>query len=342
MEGESTMLDSSVTLGQNQREIIDYMREAYHIEDIKIRPGGKHIHVEYVYQGRRIKDTLPRHGKSGDPNWVEVRKHDLRRTLGDPPPPPAPKPTRTLEEMTQALQEKVDLKAGTAMSAVIDPGRMKATITAATGKSTTPTPVLQRRFPCTVASYSTSIWLSLGAELCAAISDAFSPEKYRFTVSFVYPGTWVVRPIPVKNGTGRAIETDKHRLRGTSTDTVKQLGEFRATRAEAVIFGRRVEFRLLEKPEITAPPAAPEEAPQPEPVVEAVGSTAVITSVIPVEPPSRPVEPPPAPPIPPADPRERLRAVLRAIKDIEDEGTYQLINSYGWRWRAADIGLEDE
>jgi hypothetical protein len=54
-----------------------------------------------------------------------------------------------------------------------------------------------------------------------------------------------------------------------------------------------------------------------------------------------------APPPPPADPRERLRHVLRLIRQIEEEGVYRLIpndsigNSNGWRWRATDIGLED-
>jgi len=68
----------------------------------------------------------------------------------------------------------------------------------------------------------------------------------------------------------------------------------------------------------------------------------VIQSVLPLVPPS-PITAPPPPPAPPADPRERLRHVLRMIKQIEDEGTYRLIpDNNGWRWRANDIVLEDE
>ena len=337
-------LDSNVTLGAHQREIIDWMRETYQIEDIRIRPGGKHIHVEYVYKGKRIKDTLPRHGTRGD-DWVDTRKHDLRRTLGTPPEPPA-KLTRTLDEMTQALQEKVDLKTTTAVGTTVllpphvAPGGMRATITdSGSGKSTVPTPVLQKRFPCTVAAYKDGIWFGLGAELSAAMQGAFKGD-HRFVVAFVYPATWVVRPIPAKNGSGRAIEVDKHRLRGSSADTVKQLGLFRATPAEATIYARRVEFRLLEKPHLITPAAEPEEAPVPEPVpVEAVPAV----EFLPAPPIPVPAPPPPAPPPLPADPRERLLHVLRLIKAVEDEGTYRLIpDNNGWRWRAFDIVLEEE
>jgi hypothetical protein len=51
---------------------------------------------------------------------------------------------------------------------------------------------------------------------------------------------------------------------------------------------------------------------------------------------------PPAPPPAPVNQRERLRAVLRAIKEIEDEGVYSLIPGDQWRWRAYDIKLEDD
>jgi hypothetical protein len=321
------MLDTGgISLKGGQREIIDYMRNVYRIDDIRIRPGGKHLHVEYVYAGQKHKDTLPR-GTGGDRNWIDARKHDLRKYLGKPPAFFNNQPRRSLDDMTDELQAKADLLSTTAIGAVIDP-QPQAVIQPGSGKtSTAPPPIEQKRFPCTIGTlqHSTDLSLYLGRELAEAMDRQFGTNRH-YTVVYHHPHRWSAHP---SREAGRMIESGNYRLRCGGAEAIKRLGKFPASRSEAHLRHNRVEFKLLELPN----PATLTETLS---TVKPSGGLTGVAAAITIAP---PLMPPPAPP--PADPRERLRSVLRLIKAIEDEGTYQLVNANGWRWRAADIGLED-
>jgi hypothetical protein len=341
-------LQTSVSLKGAQREIIDYMRDVYQIDDIKVSGGGRHLHIEYVYAGRRYQNTLPQ-SSGGDPNWISTRKHDLRRELGEPPPPLTTK-KRTLDEMTQELQARAaNLQSGTAMATAIIQPSHKPIITAAApvivpgiGKTdTAPPPIPQRRFPCTIGTkkgdYDHDITFYLTRELSDAMEAAFGKNR-RYVVAYHYPQHWIVRP---SRDAGRAIEPAHYRLRATGTEAIERLGRFMATGAEAVLKHNRVEFKLLAMPVRLAPPE-----PEPEPIkVMPPPAPAPVEEPIKLAP--LPVQdtttaPPTPPPAPSLDPRERLRDLLRQIKAIEAEGIYQLVNRNGWRWRAADIGLDED
>jgi len=348
-----------VTLRGQQREILDYMRDVYRIEDIRVRPGGKHLHIEYVYEGKRHKDTMPRgSGSSDHGNWIDTRKHDLRRVLGDPPPPLTEKPKRTLDDMTNELQTKSDLLTGTALGAVLDPPRPVIT---GTGKTTTaPPPIKQKQFAINIGTTHGAnrtggdIVFYMTKELVEAMERQFGKDRHWIT-TYHYPVTWTIRP---SREAGRAIEPGRFRLRASGGDALKKLGHFPSMGAKALIRHNRVELSLDMIPEkilfgIEAAhtpaepiPAEPVEsledlglAPPQQAMV--VHEEPVVQPIVPVIPPiPQPAEPPP--PAPPADPRERLRHVLRLIKQVEDEGTYRLIpDNNGWRWRANDIVLED-
>jgi hypothetical protein len=321
------MLDSNISLRGPQREIIDYMRTAYGIEDIKVRPGGKHIHIEYVYRGQTHKDTLP-NGHAVDPNWISVRKHDLRKELGDPPAVVAPPPRRrSLEEMTQEAQAKADLLASTAIATVVLPSKSSTVIPAIpagmgkTAPATSPIPL--PKFACSVGSlkHSNDISFYLGKELGDAMDTQFGAGR-RYVIGYSHPGLWTARPSMTD---GRAIETN-HRLHCRGSETIKKLGKFQGTKCEAMLHHNRVEFRLAAPVELLKPQFPP------------TGEIQKTSEPVPMPEPHKP-EPVASPP--PADPRERLRSVLRQIKEIEEEGTYRLISENGWRWRANDIGLED-
>jgi hypothetical protein len=335
-------------LSSQQRAVIDYMRSVYQIDDIKVRAGGKHLHVEYVYAGRRHKDTFPR-GRGLDPNWVDTRKHDLRKELGSPPADP-PQPTkRKLDDMTQEVQARADLLGSTAAGAVIHP---KAKATIATGKTATaPPPVPHQHYGCTIGTLknSTNIAFYLGLELYAAMELQFGKGR-RYVFSYHHPNTWTARP---SRDAGQIIDPANHRLRCAGAEAIKRLGMFASTKAEAIIHHNRVEFRMalptvVVKPQVFVESIETVEAP-PEPATVAVPVAVVTAPMSPAElvpfVAGKPVQvvgaPPAPPPASPTNPADRLRHVLRQIKQIEEEGTYQLINSNGWRWRAADIGLED-
>jgi hypothetical protein len=325
------MLDTGgYNLKGGQREIIDYMRNVYRIDDIRIRPGGKHLHVEYVYAGQKHKDTLPR-GTGGDPNWIDTRKHDLRKYLGEPPQSLNHNLRRSLDKMTDELQAKADLLNTTAIGAVIDP-QPKAMIQPGSGKtSTAPPPIEQKHFPCTIGTHqnSTDLSIYLGRDLVEAMDRQYGANRH-YTIVYHHPHHWTAHP---SREAGRLIESGNHRLRCGGAEAIKRLGKFPASKASAYLRHNRVEFKLLELPN----PATPTETVST--VKPVAAATAPFNPPIVIAPPL--AVPPPAPPVPPDDPRERLRHVLRLIKQIEDEGTYQLINANGWRWRAADIGLED-
>ena len=184
-------------LSSQQRAVIDYMRSVYQIDDIKVRAGGKHLHVEYVYAGRRHKDTFPR-GRGLDRNWVDTRKHDLRKELGDPPGD-LPQPTkRNLDDMTQEVQARADLLSTTAAGAVIRPAKTaKAMI--ATGKTATaPPPVPHQHYGCTIGTLknSTNIAFYLGLEPCTAMELQFGRDgatSFRTTSPTCGPRAPVVR-----------------------------------------------------------------------------------------------------------------------------------------------------
>jgi hypothetical protein len=346
-EREETVLNTSgINLRGYHREIIDYMRDTYGIEDVTVKRGGKHLQLEYVYAGRRHKNTLPRNNYS-DRNWLDTRKHDLRKELGEPPSlAPDAKSKRSLDDMTNEIQAKADLMTTTAIGAVIEP-IAKPTISQpqpispGTGKTTTTKPVVQQKtFACTIGALKNDIAFYLGRELAEAMDRQFGKNR-RYVVVYHYPNAWTAKP---SRDAGRAIEEPNHRLRCTGTEVIKRLGgRFPATKAEAIVRHNRVELRLTEPMElvkaildaIETPPA--QEAARP--------AAAPYTAPMPIPEPVPVPEPPPAPPPPPPPPvnqRERLRAVLRAIKEIEDEGIYTLIPGDQWRWRAYDIKLEDD
>lgn len=334
-EREETMLDSSITLRGPQREIIDYMRDVYRIDDIKVRPGGKHLHIEYVYEGRRHKDTLPR-GKGGDPNWISVRKHDLRKELGEPPPPDQPA-KRKLDDMTQEVQAKADLLTSTAIGSVIGTGKT----------APPPAPLHRHTTACTIGTSRNSSDLSfyLTKELALAMEKQFGKGR-RYVATYHYPSTWTVRP---SRDSGRAIEMGNHRLRVAGTEAIKRLGRFASTKAQAVLHHNRIEFHLEEMPVVDQQPAGtgsiarPDTPMSPRKAALETERQAYIAEPV-VDAPVAPVAIPVAPVVaPPVDPRERLRDVLRQIKQIEGEGYYRLIpDNDGWRWRANDIVLEQE
>src|SRR5215471_4105234 len=241
-----------VTLRGQQREILDYMRDVYRIEDIRVRPGGKHLHIEYVYEGVRHKDTMPRGSGSKDHgNWIDTRKHDLRRVLGDPPPAViTEKPKRTLDDMTNELQTKSDLLSGTAMGAVFDPPR--PVITTGTGKTTTaPPPIKQKQFAIHIGTtHGTNrtggdIVFYMTKELVEAMERQFGKDR-RYITSYSYPATWSIRP---SREAGRAIEPGRFRLRASGGDALKKLGHFPSMGAKALIRHNRVEFSLDMIPE---------------------------------------------------------------------------------------------
>ena len=227
-------------LSSQQRAVIDYMRSVYQIDDIKVRAGGKHLHVEYVYAGRRHKDTFPR-GRGLDRNWVDTRKHDLRKELGDPPGD-LPQPTkRNLDDMTQEVQARADLLGSTAAGAVIQPAKAKATI--ATGKTATaPPPVPHQHYGCTIGTLknSTNIAFYLGLELYTAMELQFGKGR-RYVFSYHQPNMWTARP---SREAGQIIDPANHRLRCGGADAIKRLGVFSSTKADAIMHHNRVEFRM--------------------------------------------------------------------------------------------------
>jgi hypothetical protein len=354
-EREETMLNTSgINLRGYHREIIDYMRDTYGIEDVTVKRGGKHLQLEYVYAGRRHKNTLPRNNYN-DRNWIDTRKHDLRKELGEPPPlAPEAKSKRSLDDMTQEIQAKTDLMTTTAIGAVIEP-IAKPTISQpisqpGTGKTITAQPaVKQKTFACTIGALKNDIAFYLGRDLAEAMDRQFGKNR-RYVVVYHYPNAWTAKP---SRDAGRAIEEPNHRLRCTGTEVIKRLGgRFPATKAEAIVRHNRVELRLTEPMELVkaildaieaAPPTpAPKEAARPAatPYTAPVVTPFIETPLAPEPPIPPPAPPPPSAPAP-VNQRERLRAVLRAIKEIEDEGIYTLIPGEEWRWRAYDIKLED-
>jgi hypothetical protein len=92
--------------------ITDYLREAYRITDVDLHRGGKHYKCTFTYNGKRVQITLPL--SPSDNNWVNIKKGDIRRTLG---PPSAPTGNghvpRTLEAMTAALPAAVEVPTST-------------------------------------------------------------------------------------------------------------------------------------------------------------------------------------------------------------------------------------
>jgi hypothetical protein len=244
--------------------------------------------------------------------------------------------------MTQEVQARADLLGSTAAGAVIHP---KAKATIATGKTATaPPPVPHQHYGCTIGTLknSTNIAFYLGLELYAAMELQFGKGR-RYVFSYHHPNTWTARP---SRDAGQIIDPANHRLRCAGAEAIKRLGMFASTKAEAIIHHNRVEFRMMlpvsttfeAEPAIAMPATAIATPPRAE-----VGAPVAPIAIVMSEP--RPIRA--APPPPPADPRERLRHVLRLIRQIEEEGVYRLIpndsigNSNGWRWRATDIGLED-
>jgi hypothetical protein len=81
--------------------ITDYLRETYRVTDVDLSRRGKHCKCAFTYNGKRVTVTLPL--SPSDANWVAIKKGDIRRALGPPPPPANGHAPRKLEAMTQTL-----------------------------------------------------------------------------------------------------------------------------------------------------------------------------------------------------------------------------------------------
>ncbi len=85
------------------RPILDYLRDEYNITDvvaIQAATGG-HSKLTFRYRDEPQTVTLP--NSPGDRRWLKIKKGDIRRLLGPPPPKPAPRPKRNLTDMTAQL-----------------------------------------------------------------------------------------------------------------------------------------------------------------------------------------------------------------------------------------------
>ena len=153
---------------------------------------------------------------------------------------------------------------------------------------------------------------------------------------------WTARP---SREAGQIIDPANHRLRCGGADAIKRLGVFSSTKADAIMHHNRVEFRMA-LPTVVVKPQVFVESVETVEAVETVVVAPAPIAIVPPVPPPMPVQikavPPAPPPASPTNPADRLRHVLRQIKQIEAEGVYKLIPvDEDWRWRAADIGLED-
>ncbi len=87
----------------SHRPILDYLRDEYNVTDTSViqNARGGHYKMTFRYRGEPRTVTLP--SSPGDPNWIQIKKGDIRRLLGPPPPRYQTKQKRTLTDMTAQL-----------------------------------------------------------------------------------------------------------------------------------------------------------------------------------------------------------------------------------------------
>ena len=81
------------------RELSDYLRQEYHVNNIRIERGGRHPKLCFAYKGQTF--SVPTNSSS-DSNGKHSAIRELQSLLGAPPAKPA-KQSRRLEEMMRSL-----------------------------------------------------------------------------------------------------------------------------------------------------------------------------------------------------------------------------------------------
>jgi len=77
-------------------DVLALLRDDYGVTDAKLDRGGSHPRVTFTYDGEPRHVTL--NNKAFSPRAFDMKRQDIRRLLGDPPPRPT-RERRTMEEM---------------------------------------------------------------------------------------------------------------------------------------------------------------------------------------------------------------------------------------------------
>lgn len=313
-------------MNANVEPIIDYIVESYGIPrtDIDVTHGGKHRKAKFPFNGKNFTITLP--GTPGDPCWLDIKKGDIRRLLGQPiaDAGESPRPKRKLDDMTDAL-------VGAAAQIVsLEPSNLP--------------PVRILRMPHVSYPASVALYKS-GKSLRIMLSDILMTEfnkDYKgpagLQLHFTAPDLWTIRHKPVESPKATLQQTGQWLCIFGGASTWERLGVFASTPAATWLEKGVIHVQLTEKPRKELQRRSDRVALPPEPeltrieglenaiahvkddetaavVTTATALTASVLASISLD--------------------DRLRAALAEIRSIHAETPYRLINVAGeWMFRA--------
>lgn len=100
------------TINQYRREVEDYLRDGYGATDFEVTSGGRHNRLRFLLGDKPVSILLNDRNGAGGSSAADMKKQDIRRSLGEPTyPNAAPRVPRRLEDMTE----------GSVAHAAIDP-----------------------------------------------------------------------------------------------------------------------------------------------------------------------------------------------------------------------------
>jgi hypothetical protein len=285
---------------KHEREIMDFLRQEFDINDITIKDGGKHAKLHFSYEG---KEHIRIVGHRHDHRTIKNVQSELRRSL-EPPKP--------MENLVENLVDK--LNSSTAM--VLNEKIMEHL-------PTTPTKTKEARtiWPVKVSAYEgAQVWFLFPKELKQSFSG-------RYTVERLDDENWRISP------GGSTQFRDYHQgnsIKLSYHDT--GVAKFRTSLAEAIESDGELLVYLPLKNRV---PFSSPIVTQPTSSIILKEETSIVTptpveNLVSLKTTDAKVEPPSM--------EERMRTLVRQVREIEALCPYRLVRENGRIfWQAPTI-----